>query len=171
MPINDSFEIYSFGWLTDQILINEWDQTRLIMCDMLGDMFSVRICIDNLSWHQRWPEVTCHAGHRSHVTRGRGDNCVTPVPIFWWLITGTQLSSVSMFLLSLVTLVVVVPGVPLVLAASPAVSRAQASGVVVSLEAAIGLVVAVTRLIVVSSWKCWIFRKNVFGETTRICIY
>ena len=55
------------------------------------------------------------------------------------------------YLLSLVTLVVVVPNLPLVLAAAPAVSGAQTHGVVISLEAAISLVVAVTRLVVISS--------------------
>ena len=55
------------------------------------------------------------------------------------------------FLLSLLVTLVVVPRVNLVLAAPPGVTGAP--GVVVSLEAAISLVVAVTCLIVISSWK------------------
>ena len=80
----------------------------------------------------------------------------TQAPVTCLLMTdhwdSSFLQSLMFHLLSsLVTLVVVIPRVPLVLAAPPAVSGAQAPGVVVSLEAAISLVVAVTRLVVISS--------------------
>ena len=78
----------------------------------------------------------------------------TQAPVTCLLMTdhwdSSFLQSLMFHLLSsLVPLVVVVPRVPLVLAAAPAVSGAP--GVVVSLEAAISLVVAVTCLIVISS--------------------